>query len=117
MLYTNLKHLETAGEFLEVISGHSNVMVICGRMELLCIPVYSIAEELEEEYRHVKIFDMEYDNPESQVIRNLPEAGGLTDIPFIVYFRRGNVVKVTSGIQSKNQIKATLDQVFGLTYA
>ena len=72
MLYTNLKHLESAADHRKAISENENVMVICGRMGPMCIPVYGIAEELEEEYRHVKFYDMEFDNPESHFIRSLP---------------------------------------------
>ena len=70
MLYTNLKHIESAADHNKVISENENVMVICGRMGPMCIPVYGIAEELEDEYKHVKFYDMEFDNPESSVIRN-----------------------------------------------
>ena len=73
MLYTNLKHLESIADHNKAISENENVMVICGRMGPMCIPVYGIAEELEAEYKHVKFFDMEFDNPVSDVIRILPE--------------------------------------------
>ena len=55
MLYTNLKHLESAADHKKAISENENVMVICGRMGPMCIPVYGIAEELEDEYKHVKV--------------------------------------------------------------
>lgn len=74
----------------------------------MCIPVYRIAEELENEFTHVKFYDMEFDNPESDVIRNLPEVKGFTGIPFTVYYKNGKVVKATSSIQSKEQVKAIL---------
>ena len=61
MLYTNLKHLETAADHAKVINENENVMVICGRMGPMCIPVYSIAEILEAKYSHVKFYDMEFD--------------------------------------------------------
>ncbi len=67
MLYTNLKHLETAAEQASVISENENVVVVCGSMGPMCIPVYRIAEELEAKYKQVKFFDMEFDDPESQV--------------------------------------------------
>lgn len=53
MLYTNLKHLESAADHKKAISDKENVMVICGRMGPMCIPVYGIAEELEKEYNYV----------------------------------------------------------------
>jgi len=115
MLYTNLKHIETAAEYPQIISENENVVVICGRMGPMCVPVYRIAEELEQEYVHVKFFDMEFDNPESEVIRSLPEVRGFMGIPFTIYYKNGRVVKATASIQSKSQITAILDQEFALT--
>jgi thioredoxin 1 len=110
MLYTNLKHLESAAEHQQAISENENVMVICGRMGPMCIPVYGIAEELEKEYPHVKFYDMEFDNPESQVIRSLPEVKGFMGIPFTIYYKNGKVVKATSSIQARDQVKTILDK-------
>jgi thioredoxin 1 len=112
MLYTNLKHLESAAEHNKVISENENVMVICGRMGPMCIPVYGIAEELEDEYKNVKFCDMEFDNPESQVIRSIPEVSGFKGIPFTIYYRNGKVVKATSSIQTKDQVVAILNKEF-----
>jgi len=115
MLYTNLKHIETAADHARIISENENVMVICGRMGPMCITVYGIAEELEDEYSHVKFYDLEFDNPESHVIRNLPEVRGFMGIPFTIYYKNGKVVKATSSIQSKAQVKAILDKEFAAT--
>ncbi len=115
MLYTNLKHIESAAEYAQIISENENVIVICGRMGPMCVPVYRIAEELENEYAHVKFFDMEFDNPESQVIRSLPEVRGFIGIPFTIYYKNGQVMKATSSIQSKAQITSILDQEFAAT--
>ena len=115
MLYTNLKHIESAAAHAEIINNNDDMMVICGRMGPMCVPVYRIAEELENEYRHVKFFDMEFDNPESHVIRTLSEVDGFTGIPFTIYYKNGKVVKATSGIQSKTQVTAILDKEFAAT--
>ncbi len=112
MLYTNLKHIESAAEHAQVINENENVMVICGRMGPMCIPVYGIAEELEDEYTHVKFCDMEFDNPESYVIRQLPEVRGFMGIPFTIYYKNGKVAKATSSIQSMAQVRAILDKEF-----
>ncbi|MBN2272881.1 MAG: thioredoxin family protein [Bacteroidales bacterium] len=114
MLYTNLKHIETADEHAKIISENENVMVICGRMGPMCIPVYDIAEELEKEYKHVKFYDMEFDNPGAYVIRSLPEVRGFMGIPFTVYYKSGKVVKATSSIQTREQVKAILDKEFAV---
>lgn len=115
MLYTNLNHIETAAEHVELISQNENVMVICGRMGPMCIPVYRIAEELGKEYTHVKFFDMEFDNPESNIIRTLPEVQGFTGIPFTIYYKKGKVVKATESIQTKIQVKTILDEQYAVT--
>jgi thioredoxin 1 len=112
MLYTNLKHIETAAEHAKIINENENVMVVCGRMGPMCIPVYGIAEEIEEEYKHVKFCDMEFDSPESHVIRRLPEVSGFMGIPFTIYYKNGKVVKATSSIQTKEQVTDILEEYF-----
>jgi thioredoxin 1 len=114
MLYTNLKHLESIADHNKAIRENENVVVICGRMGPMCIPVYGIAEELETEYTHVKFYDMEFDNPISDVIRILPEVRGFTGIPFTIYYKNGRVVKATSSIQTKDQVKSILNKEFSV---
>lgn len=112
MLYTNLKHIETADAHRKFISENENVMICCGRMGPMCIPVYGIMEELETEYTHVKFADMEFDSPESHVIRNVPEVRGFMGIPFTMYYKNGKLVKATSSIQSITQVHTILDTEF-----
>ncbi len=112
MLYTNLNHIESAEQHSKIISENENVMVICGRMGPMCIPVYEIAEELEDDYKHVKFYDMEFDNPDAYVIRDLPEVRGFMGIPFTIYYKNGKVVKATSSIQTKEQVVEILDAHF-----
>ncbi len=112
MLYTNLKHIESADAHKKIISENENVMVICGRMGPMCIPVYGIAEELEGQYNQVKFCDMEFDNPESHIIRTIPEVKGFMGIPFTIYYKNGVVVKATSSIQTKEQVISILDKEF-----
>lgn len=115
MLYTNLNHIESAEEYARIISENENVMIICGRMGPLCIPVYRVAEELEEKYSHVKIYDIEYDHPELYFFHDLPEVQDFLEYPFTVYYKNGEIVKATSGIQSKMQITAILEKQFAAT--
>ncbi len=112
MLNTKLKHIEDVSEYNKVLSENENVMLICGRMGPMCIPVYGIAEELENEYKHVKFCDFEFDIPEADVIRKLPEVRGFMGIPFTIYYKNGKVVKATSSIQTKEQVKSILDKEF-----
>lgn len=114
MLYTNLTHIETAADHQKIISENENVMVCCGRMGPMCIPVYGVMEELESEYTHVKFYDMEFDNPESHVIRNAPECTGFMGLPYVVYYKNGKLVKATTSIQTMQQVKTILDSEFGV---
>ena len=115
MLYTDLNHIESAEEYARIINENENVMLICGRMGPLCIPVYRIAQELEEEYSHVKFYDMEYDNPESYFFHALPEVRDFIEIPFTVYYKNGKVVYATAGIQTKAKVIAILNTKFAHT--
>ncbi|MFH1196703.1 MAG: thioredoxin family protein [bacterium] len=113
MLRTNLTHVTSEQEHSKLINENENVMVCCGRMGPMCIPVYDSMEELESEYTGVKFADMEFDSPDARVIRNLPECRGFQGLPFVVYYKNGKVVKATSSIQSRDQITEILDQNFG----
>ena len=48
MLNTNLKHITSEEEFNQVITDNNNVMICCGRMGPMCLPVYDIMERLQE---------------------------------------------------------------------
>lgn len=114
MLLTNLKHLESAGEYEKFVKDNNYVMICCGRMGPMCIPVYRIMEMLEKEYLHVKFADMDFDNPDSHVVRMAPECKGFMGLPFTLYYKNGKIVKATSSIQTKEQIEAILDTEFPL---
>ncbi len=111
-LNTNLEHIETEDDFNKVISNNENVMICCGRMGPMCLPVYAIMNSLKEEYNHVAFRDMLFDSPDAHVIRNLPECQGFMGLPFTVYFKNGKVVKATTSIQSKESILEILDTHF-----
>jgi len=115
MLYTNLKHIETAAAHQKFISENENVMICCGRMGPMCIPVYAIMEDIESKYAHVKFADMEFDSPESHVIRNAPEVRNFMGIPFTMYYKNGQLVKATSSIQSLDQITGILESEFEMS--
>ena len=112
MLYTNLKHIETSADHQKFISENENVMICCGRMGPMCIPVYGIMEDIEDQYKNVKFADMEFDSPESHVIRNVPEVREFRGIPFTMYYKNGKLVKATSSIQSMEQVRTVLDSSF-----
>ncbi len=108
-LQTNLKHLVSADDHKKCLEENENVMVCCGRMGPMCIPVYEAMEELEEEYSHIKFADMLFDSPDAHVIRNAPECSGFMGLPFVMYYKNGKVVHASSSILTPEQIKQVLD--------
>ncbi|NOX65167.1 MAG: thioredoxin family protein [Chlorobi bacterium] len=111
-LQTNLTHVETAADLEKMLQENENVMVCCGRMGPMCVPVYGIMEELESEYPNVKFADMLFDNPEAAVIRNHPACASFAGLPFTMYYKNGEVVKATTSIQNMDQITEILDSEF-----
>jgi thioredoxin 1 len=113
MLGTNLKHLLSENDFNIAIKENENVMICCGRMGPMCLPVYDVMENLEEKYDHVKFYDMEFDIPEAHVLRNHEAARGFMGLPFVFYFKNGKAVKASTSIQNKKQVKENLDTYLG----
>jgi len=111
-LDTNLDHIISEAQYNEIINNNENVMICCGRMGPMCVPVYADMEDLRNEYQNVKFYDMLFDAPEAHVIRNLPECRGFMGLPFTVYYKNGKVVKATSSIQMREQITEILDEQF-----
>jgi len=113
-LPTNLKHVATAQELNDLINEKENVMVCCGRMGPMCLPVYDVMKTLEDsgDYDHVEFRDMMFDSPEAGAIRNLPECKSFMGLPFTVYFKNGKVAKATSSIQNMDQVKSIIDSEF-----
>ncbi|MBU1241477.1 thioredoxin [Myxococcota bacterium] len=109
-LSTDLKHLTTEKQLLETISANKNVMVCCGRMGPMCIPVYGSMKELEDEgnHEHVAFFDMAFDSPESKYIRAHELCRDFMGLPFTMYFKDGKAVKATSSIQARDQVEAII---------
>ncbi len=112
MLQTNLKHVESEAQYSEILQNNENVIICCGRMGPMCVPVYDAMEDLEKEYTNVKFYDMEFDIPDAHVIRNLPECRGFMGLPFTVYYKNGKVVTATTSIQNYEQIKEILEREF-----
>ena len=79
----------------------------------MCLPVYDIMEELEDKYKDVKFYDMDFDVPDAYVIKNAPECAGFMGLPFTMYYKNGKVVKATTSIQDMDQVTSILDEQFG----
>lgn len=112
-LQTNLLEVETAAELEKMINENENVMVSCGRMGPMCIPVYDIMEELEEEQPNVKFAVMGFDTPEAGIIRNAPECRSFMGLPFNMYYKNKHVVAATTSIQNRDQIMSIIEDQFG----
>ena len=111
-LHTRLRHIHSEEEFNNAIQEHENVMICCGRMGPMCVPVYQSMIELKADYPMVAFRDMAFDSPEAHVIRNLPECNGFMGLPFTVYYKNGKVVSATTSTQSKEQIREILSREF-----
>jgi len=111
-LQTAIHEIETAAELEKIISENENVMVCCGRMGPMCIPVYDVMEELEEERENVKFYSMAFDAHEAAIIRNAPECRGFMGLPFTMYYKGGNVAQATTSIQNRQMITTILDEKF-----
>jgi thioredoxin 1 len=112
MLHTELHEIETAAELQKLIADNENVMVCCGRMGPMCIPVYGVMEELQEERTDVKFAVMAFDSPEAGIIRNDEACRGFMGLPFTMYYKNGKVAHATSSIQNMQQVTAILDEQF-----
>uniref|UniRef100_UPI003216840F thioredoxin family protein n=1 Tax=uncultured Draconibacterium sp. TaxID=1573823 RepID=UPI003216840F len=112
LLQTGLQEIETAAELEKLVAENENVMVCCGRMGPMCLPVYDVMEELEEERSDVKFAVMAFDNPEAAVIRNAPECRGFMGLPFTMYYKNGQVADATSSIQNMQQVSNIIDEKF-----
>ncbi|MEZ5071673.1 MAG: thioredoxin family protein [Bacteroidales bacterium] len=110
LLDTPIHEIETAGELEKILEQNENVMVCCGRMGPMCIPVYEVMDELADDYEHVKFFSMAFDSPEAGIIRNAPQCRGFMGLPFTMYYKGGQVAHATSSIQTRQQITEILDE-------
>ena len=111
-LGTNLHHIESKSELTELITNNEKVVVVCGRMGPMCVPVYGIMEELEKKHSEIKFNDFLFDSPEASIIRDLPEARQFRGLPFTIYYRNGKVVKATSSVQTPKRVKDIINDVF-----
>ena len=112
-LRTSVKEIETKEELENLISENENVMICCGRMGPMCLPVFDIMEDLKEKRPNIEFRVMGFDNPEAAIIRNAPECRGFTGLPFTMYYKNGEIVQATSSIQSMQQVIGFLDSYFG----
>ncbi len=110
LLQTAVHEIERSAELEKIIGENENVMVCCGRMGPMCLPVYDIMEELEEECSEIKFYTMGFDTPEATPIRNAPMCQSFMGLPFTGYYKNGEMVKATSSIQSREQITSILDK-------
>ena len=70
LLQTGLQEFETAAELEKFINENEKVVIVCGRMGPMCVPVYGIMESLRDSGRHddIRFYDMLFDSPESLLL-------------------------------------------------
>ena len=112
MLDTNLKHVESNQTYEELLANNENVMLSCGRMGPMSLPVYYIMETLQSRYPHVQFRDLDFDGPATDNIRKLPEVRSFMGLPFTIYYHNGEVVAATTSVKAEDQIAAILDEKF-----
>ena len=112
MLQTKLTTLNGKEELKNLIEKNEKVVVCCGRMGPMCIPVYDILDVFQEKYPDTQFRNMDFDTPDAAVIKGLPECRGFSGLPFTIYYRNGKVVKATTSIQTAKQIKDIMGEVF-----
>lgn len=112
LLQTEVQEITSASELEKIINENENVMVCCGRMGPMCLPVYDIMEELQEERPNVKFYSMAFDTPAATVITRAPECSGFMGLPFTMYYKNGKVAQATSSIQNIQQVTSILDEHF-----
>lgn len=111
-LKTALPHIKGEEDFSSVLKEHSQVMICCGRMGPMCVPVFGIMENLRDAYPGVAFYDMHFDHPAAHVIKDLPICRGFMGLPYTVYFKDGEPVKATSSIQTREEVEAILKEQF-----
>jgi len=111
MLNTRLKHLENNKQTQEALKN-DNVVICCGRMGPMCVPVYAIMSWLEPQYPNVRFYDMDFDTAVANFIKRLPECASFRGLPFTVYFKNSKVVAATTSIQTQDEMVEILDKEF-----
>ncbi|MDA3864738.1 MAG: thioredoxin [Deltaproteobacteria bacterium] len=113
-LPTDLKHVSSGPELETLLKEKENLMVCCGRMGPMCIPVYGHMKKLVESgnFPQIEFRDMLFDNPDAAVIREHPKCRSFMGLPFTVYYKNGKMVHATSSLQSEEQIKEILNKYF-----
>ena len=112
MLQTKLEHVESKEQLRELTGNNEKVAVCCGRMGPMCIPVYGIFENLRKKYSDIRFLDMDFDIPDAEMIKALPECRDFMGLPFTVYYRGGKVVKATTSIQTTKDVQDIISKVF-----
>lgn len=111
-LRTNLPHLETKAAYEELIKNNTSVMIACGRMGPMCLPVYAAMEKLRDEYSNIKFYDMDFDSEVGmETIRSLPQTQSFTGLPFVVYFKNGEPASASTSIQTVDQVRTHLNKI------
>ena len=112
MLYTNLNHIELSGQLQKVIENNENVVLCYGKMNYDCVPVFNALELLENEFSFIKMYDVEYDNPEFNDFKQSLQNLNLSQLPYVLLFKKGKVHNAFSGTKNENQLREIFNAVY-----
>jgi len=112
MLYTNLNHIEFTSQLENIIDNNTNVVFCYGKMDYDCVSVFNALELLENEFPNIKIFDIEYDNPEFEDFKQSISDLKLTKLPFVILFKNGKVKEAYTGTKNENQLRNIFNTVY-----
>lgn len=110
MLYNNLKHIETELDFERITALNAKVVIICGNMNAESVKLFETAEELETETGFHSVFDIEFDNPSLQSIRNIAVNKQITNLPFVIIYNKGKLTHVLKNDITKTQLLTIFKQ-------
>ena len=112
VLRTKLQHLRSKAKFKKLIKEYEKVIIVAGRMCPICSSMYPIFEHLDEIHDDIEIRDWDYDLKSADMIREMPETEDFWTLPFVLYFRNGEIVEAHAGKKSSSDIKKIIQDNF-----
>ncbi len=112
---TKVKQINSVEEFDKYLESNNRIVICAGRWGPMCIPVYKVMEQLEEEekYKEVCFLVVNFDIYAANRIREAEVCKGFRGLPFTVYYKNADIVHATSSIQTKQQLKGNIEKHLG----
>jgi thioredoxin 1 len=112
MFNIKVKQIAEANEFDEAVKNTENLVACAGRWGPMCIPVYGAMEQMETDskFNEINFRVVNFDSEPAGKIRSLKECRRFMGLPFIVYYKNGEVVHATSGLQTRQQLEENIEK-------